>query len=451
MSQVDLFKENLIADRVRAANVILCNPPFEDFTKSERLKYIEAAVRSVSKPVVALEAALDAAPIALGFVLPEPFIAGSQYQAQRQRVEKLYKNIELVALPDRTFKHSVIRSSLVIAHEPKVPGTASATSLRSTVISVGGRDKFLRTGDVTETRNITRMSSKGIGELWINELEEIWELLANYPTLNSIASVHMGLQWRHGQTNVVRTLPQREFAPGVHAANAVRAFALPKHIYLDFRSNHLRRAANLPWRETKILANAARLSRGPWCFAAAVDSEGLIFSQQLFGVWPKPGARVYALCAILNSPVANAYIATHSPADRIRVSTVSAVPIPVEIPTVIDELVKRYMRIVAQSFGLFSSRAAERADELLSQIDALILKAYDLSPRLEKQLLEYFRESERPTLHEWSHWFPVGFTPFIPLHEYLSDEYSKAKKEQLLSVFTPLPDDEAIALREILD
>src|ERR1700738_1140518 len=109
------------------------------------------------------------------------------------------------------------------------------------------------------------------------------------------------------------------------------------------------------------------------------------------------------------------------------------------------------MRIVAHGESLFSTRITERADKILDQIDAHVLKAYDLPPRLERQLLEYFRGEQRPTLHEWSHWFPESFTPFIPLHEYLSEDHRKARKELLLKVFTPLPDDEAIALRDTLD
>jgi hypothetical protein len=450
VSQVDLFKEYQIAKRARASNVILCNPPFEDFTADERNKYPEAASRSISKPIAALEAALDARPKAIGFVLPEPFLKGSQYQVQRQRIERLYKDIELVALPDRTFKHSVVRSSLVIACEPRENQT-TGTFLKSSVITVGDRDRFLRSGEVTKTRSVSRRFSKGAGELWINELEEVWESLTSNPTLESVASVHRGLHWHGGQPSAVRDTQHKGFALGIHAANAVKAFALQEPEYLDYRSDNIRRAGDLPWAEAKILANAARLSRGPWCFAAAIDNEGLIFSQQLFGIWPKPAARLHALCALLNSPLANAYIASHSPADRIRVHTVLSVPIPVGIPKEIDELAKQYMRIVAHGESLFSTRITERADKILDQIDAHVLQAYDLPPRLERQLLEYFRGEQRPTLHEWSHWFPESFTPFIPLHEYLSEDHRKARKELLLKVFTPLPDDEAIALRDTLD
>jgi hypothetical protein len=100
---------------------------------------------------------------------------------------------------------------------------------------------------------------------------------------------------------------------------------------------------------------------------------------------------------------------------------------------------------------LFSVKATEKAETLLDQIDALVLKAYDLPPRLEKELLEYFRDARRPTLHDWTHWFPKDFAPFIPLHRFLSDEYKVATSGWVLNVFKPLPKDEAGAIREYLD
>jgi hypothetical protein len=453
VSELDLFEKNRIAQRASNGTIVLCNPPFESFTAKEKLKYREAAARSPFKPIAVLDSVLDAAPKSLGFVLPESFINGEQYDAQRERIEKLYKSIELVSLPDRTFKHSVIRSSLLIARDARSEGNAN-TSLRSTVIAVRDRDNFLKTGEVTETRARIHPCGVARGELWVSQLEEVWEYLSGLPVLKSVAEVHKGVEWEGGQSNAVSTKKRDGFCPGIHAANAVRTFALEGGAYLDCRpGSFAKRAAahKRPWQQPKILANAARLSRGAWCFAAAVDRSGLIASQQLFGIWSKNGVSLNALCALLNSPVGVAYIACHSPPDRIRVSAVNAVPLPREVPSELDDLVRRYTRVVAHGEGLFSERTTERADRLLNQIDALILKAYDLPPRFERQLLEYFRGSERPTVHEWDHWFPEGFSPFIPLHEYLSDDYRKARKENLLRLFGPLPADEAAALREALD
>ena len=451
VSQIDLFKDYAIRERARVGRIILCNPPFEDFTAKERLAYPEAASRSVSKPIVALEAALDAGPKGLGFVLPEPFIRGAQYQAQRQRIEKLYKNVEVVALPDRTFKHSVIRSSLLIARDLRSQNDYGI-SLRSTVVTVADRERFLRSGEVSNSRSIARAVDDAVpGKLWVDDLAGVWQYLKNNSKLETLATAHLGIQWKQDQAGAIRNAPQKGFVPGIHAANAVKAFYLEDPKYLDFRKHTLRRAGSHPWGEQKVIANASRLSRGPWCFAAAADTIGLAVSQQLYGIWPKKGVSLPTLCALLNSPLANAYVAIHSPPDRIRLGAVHGIPIPAQIPNELEELVKRYSRMVSQGSGLFSVKATEKAETLLDQIDALVLKAYDLPPRLEKDLLEYFRDARRPTLHEWTHWFPKDFAPFMPLHRFLSDEYKVARSGWVLDVFRPLPKNESDAIREYLD
>jgi hypothetical protein len=121
------------------------------------------------------------------------------------------------------------------------------------------------------------------------------------------------------------------------------------------------------------------------------------------------------------------------------------------VPDKLDEMVRQYSRIVLQGNDLFTEQRTVRADSLLNQIDALVLKAYDLPPRLERELLEFFREEKRPTLHEWMHWLPKEFSPFIPLHRYLSDEYRRSKSGWVLDVFKPLPNDEANSVRDYME
>ena len=447
VSEVDLFQSYQLRERMKTATIVLCNPPFEDFSKAERTKYPDAAARSVSKPVVALETALDFSPAAVGFVLPEPFIKGPQYRAQREKIEKKYRDIELVALPDRTFKHAVIRSSLLIARELREPQSGSTTTLTSTIVEVRDREQFLRFGKPTAMRTSLRASGQPNGALWINELQDLWDYLGRYRTVGDIASAHRGIEWQGGQSTAISRSPKRGAVAGIGAANAIYAFAISDPAYLDVRPQNLRGGAiNLSWSENKLLTNAARLSRGPWCFAAAVDREGLVASQQLYGIWPKEGTNLEALCALLNGPLANAYLAVHSPPDRIRRGTVLSIPIPRNVPDRVGELARQYARVVAQGNDLFSERRTERADTLLNEIDATILRAYDLPPRLEKELLEFFRDEPRPTLHEWSHWLPKNFQSYIPLHEFYSENYRKSKNNWPLRVFIPLPEFEADAL-----
>ena len=53
-----------------------------------------------------------------------------------------------------------------------------------------------------------------------------------------------------------------------------------------------------------------------------LDRNGLVCSQQFFGLWPKQqltDAQLLTFAAVLNGPVTNAFLATHSPAKRIRI------------------------------------------------------------------------------------------------------------------------------------
>ena len=51
----DLFKDEILKSRMQTADVILCNPPFENFSKEERQRYTIAS-RYYSKPVAVLNA-----------------------------------------------------------------------------------------------------------------------------------------------------------------------------------------------------------------------------------------------------------------------------------------------------------------------------------------------------------------------------------------------------------
>jgi hypothetical protein len=455
VSELDLFDKFRLEQRLGSPNVVLCNPPFESFTEEERIRYPEAAARSYAKPIAVLDAVLASRPLAMGFVLPRPFLAGKQYEAQRKKIEDTYKDIEVVSLPDRTFKASVIRSSLLIAHSPRSMDRAapSMTSLRTTVVSEHDRDHFLRTGAVSETRSIKRSLSAARGDLWIGELDELWRYLADYQRFDAVATVHRGIEWRSGQRDAVRSEAQKGFVRGIHAANALQPFILKdRPTWLDTRPERLLyKAIDLPWSMPKVVANAARISRGPWCLAAAIDTTGMVASQQLFGIWPRDGSGIPldGLCAILNGPLGNAYIAVHSPPDRIRVSALRTLPIPRELPDNLSGLVLDYVHAVSEQ-PLFGGASADRANHLLSRIDGAVLAAYDLPPRMERTLLEHFRGATRPTPHPWVHWLPDDFSPALRLQEYLSADFTRASKPWPLQVFEPLPPNEAVLMREYM-
>lgn len=447
IDEADLFTDGVLARRMGANNVILCNPPFEAFDGADKDRYA-VAVETHSKAIAALNAALDAKPLALGFVLPRSFILGRQFSAQRQRIERLYGSVEILKLPDGIFGASDVETSAVIARDPRPPATGPLR-LRSSEVAERDRSSFLTTGRVTAPRESTRtVGDSPDGRLWIPELNELWDYLRNSPRLGSLLKPSNGLQWTYSQTQATSEVEKPGYRLGFLKARHLKQYLAPRPLWLDFRPSHIRRAGAQDWSQPKLIASAIRLSRGSWCIGAFVDAEGLLCSQQFFALRPAVPLdldELAAMCSVLNGPVANAFLALNSPKDRFRASVVGDIPIPMVRPAELAELVGRYVELLhAAPMSLDSGEPLIR---LLAQIDAAVLKAYDLPFKLERQLLAFFEGAERPAAHPWEHWdvrYPI---PGLSLAERLSGRFNPAG-DWVRKVFRPLPEDQIALFRD---
>ena len=450
ISQSDLFRDGTLKDRLAASNVVLCNPPFEDFTNEERTLY-GLSQAQYSRPVEVLDATLDARPRALAFVLPRGFILQDKFARQRRQLEKQYRNLELVELPDRLFRAAGFETSLVVAKDPRPENAISATVLRSTVVSDQDCAAFLKTGRVTATRDAERpFRDPTPGTLWIPALNKLWDYLARSPRLGDFLDIHRGIEWQSGQQQAWAANRQPGYRRGLHTAQHAAQYRIPRPVWLDCRKNRLRgNALRHPWDKPKLVANAARLSRGPWRIGAALDANGLVCSQQYFSLWLRESigdAPLQVFAAVLNGPLASAFLAVHSPEERMRITAVKRIPVPdtfPENPEKLVELVDEYVRRLHEE-ALAPGRE-EALAALLLQIDAAVLEAYDLPPRLERELLSHFPAEGRPVAHDWRHWNGPGAIAELTLAERLTTRY--AHDVSITDCFTPLPVEEAAALR----
>ena len=444
----DLFREKELDSRLENRNVIVCNPPFQDFDAEERERY-PITRREFSKPLAVLNAALDQHPLALAFVLPRSFILADKFAKARKRIEQLYTDIELVSLPDNLFGVSQVESALLVAQEPRTNGTQE-TALRSTEIS--GRDsaEFLKSGKITAQRSIVRpMPDSPSGNLWIPTLAHVWEHMSDFPHLGDIISVHRGIEWQSGQQGRWSETERPGYRRGLHSARHLRQFIPNDPVWLDCREQNLRgNAIRRSWDQPKLIVNAARLSRQAWRIAASVETTGLVCSQQFVGLWPKErlsSMQLLTVAAILNGPIANAFLTDHARGERFRIATLKKIPVPQRLPVLAGELVGEYLSLVRERD--ISGRNAQKAADLLTQIDAAILDAYDLPLRIERQLLNYFGDERRPVAHEWPHWAENALVPGLTLGEHIT-RGMESQGGWFHKVFTPLPNDEADALRE---
>ena len=71
-------------------------------------------------------------------------------------------------------------------------------------------------------------------------------------------------------------------------------------------------------------------------------------------------------------------------------------------------------------------------ERILKEIDALVLDGYRMPPRLERQLLDFFRGHSRPTSHDFSEYIPADCDVYFSLSEYLAPEFKAATSGELL-------------------
>ena len=371
IAESDLFMGSTLRTRLSEHNIILCNPPFQDFTDEERSLY-PIADKAYSKPVQVLNAVLEAQPLAFAFLLPRAFVLDRKFLMQRKKMEMFYGDIEVVALPEGVFHASSAESALVIAQTPRSKGV-TGTKLCSVEVSDRDRMAFLKSGRTTTQRRISRsVSESPSGELWIPPLRAIWDYLKASPRLGDHFTIHQGLRWASAQGRALSVKHHPGYRRGLHSARKTQQFVLQQPVWLDCRAGRLLgRRIERPWELPKLVVNAVRLSRGPWRIGVAPDKDGLLCSQQFFGLWPREttaDAQLLIFTAILNGPVANAFLAVHAPAKGLRISTVERIPVPSVLPPpYTGDLVAEYIQHIGES-GLCGS-SGEQAETLLTRID----------------------------------------------------------------------------------
>lgn len=464
----DVFSSQKFISAVRKARVVLCNPPFADFSFDERRQY--SALRSVSKLAEFLYHLLDYLPVQgmLGMVLPRQFLDGRGYREVRRLLAQHFQELEVVALPDRVFRISQLESALLIAKAPRLDNR-DRVAISYTEVRDKDRAQFLTIYGYTRKDSQTKTIQEAGENLAGIALRELWDRLSSYPHLGDVAEIHRGVEWQppFNPDKYLSPIKKPDFDRGLgSAAGNLFCFQSPPSVYLCTKPQYRRgNAFELSWKQSKVVMNAARVSRGPWTIAAFTDDTGLICSQNFHALWPTDLPwTTKSLAAALNAPVACAFVAAHENKRHIRKNTLQSIPLPrlgaSEIEA-LDRHVDHYLRIVEglpNATGWYSgeftlqdpSSISEKAKQALLQIDAVVLKGYNLPPRLERQLLDFFRGSVRPVPFSFNDYFPESFLPTIPLWMYVSPEYKKCRVDFFLRNAPKITDPVLIeALQEV--
>ena len=447
----DALSNEPFEKELHAARIVLCNPPFEDFDADERLTY--SNVFSVRKPATILHRVLQHPPDLLGFVLPRSFLMGRGYRKVRSYIGQTYSSIEIVAIPDKVFRHSDAEAVLLLASK----GGERSGKLRTGYVEKGDLESFYLTHEPTwRSEDDFEVSADTFASsIWLPALPDVWKATGRMKRLSDVADIHRGIEYnvpfRSNESHLVSKTSRPGYSLGIHKVKgAVEPFLIQRMVYLNVAQDLMRGSAyKRPWKQQKLVVNAARRTRGAWPIAASIDPLGIICYQNFHGIWPADSISLEALAAILNGPVANAYVATREGKRVVHRETLQGIPIPdlhADQDEAISNLVRQYTEVrEAWRVGtLVDADAHDKCANLLRQIDAEVLRAYDLSPRTERTLLNYFAGQKRPGPVEFKEYFPHSFKPHIPWHQYLSQATKEASAASTLGRL-PIIDDALIS------
>ncbi|MDQ3702996.1 MAG: hypothetical protein M3442_19045 [Chloroflexota bacterium] len=459
LSSADVFTAPGFATELSRARAVLCNPPFGDFTAAERAFYaqspIDRRLRSANKAAESLLRTLDRPPDLLGFVLPRSFIDGKHFSDARRRLVATYGSLELVALPDTAFQHSGVETVLLMAHGKGRP----LTHLRSAEVAKHDYEHFVRAGRPSWEETATVVATVpavpiAAPALWIRPLQRVWRALDGLPVLSDVAKARNGIYFgpslRSEGEHLVSNQPRDGFRPGlVRVEDGFEPLVVRRHVYLNMDSAvmYKRSKAHLfSWDTPKVIVNGVRLSRGPWVVTGAPDREGLVVYHLFHALWPTLDVPVEVLAAIVNGPVANAFVSTSRTSRANRIETLNRIPIPrlnSDTMSAIGVAVADYRRerfrwLAWQRSPVDTGRREDEATvellcrQALYRIDAAVLAAYDLAPRVERELLDFFAGHRRPGPVAFQRYYPDNFRPALPWRMLITGELERASARQTL-------------------
>lgn len=439
--QMDLFASTRWLAEIDRNTIVFCNPPYQRFSATDRQSYGATIGSVATKALWAATRLVPHRPAGLALVLPRAFALDRSYDNVRAEVEAAYDDIDVLALPENAFSKSGFETCLLIGKSLRKPsrrGPAAVTRVTNAFVSRADLPLF----NVTRSPSWARLRERaavtgGEGMLWAGDLEPVWEdLKRRCIPLASNWTPHRGIEWTTGSQENAWTAEQKPYSrPGYHPNDGMMAFQAPRRGWLDVRPEHLRRNAHLlPWGQPKVFLNAARRSRGAWRVTAFVEPDDFAASQQFIALWPKHAdLSLNALAAVLNGPVANAFLNDASFGKGLRLEDVRDVPLPLRLDeNALSVLVDAYLRLLSAP-GFDDQKAAGLRHALLT-IDAFVLAAYDLAPRMERLLLRQFAGQPRQVPFRFERFYDDA-VPALPLREFVDGVLERAQWPRLAPAF----------------
>jgi len=447
LSNQSMFSGNLLERTARNASIFLANPPFEDFKKPER-----ASIKPVllNKAAEMLRRVLLSLPTyaVFGVIVPRGFLDVKGASSVREVLLRHFQMEEVILFPDKVFRFSDMECAVLLGRRLRA-GTPANGELRCRWVRERSIDQFRRSYSADE-RTIPQatLTESASFSLLVPQLGEVWESLRHLPTLGTIARAGEGLSFKRSDVLPpgISTYSSEPFPNAVKGyvrlGSKLQLHGRPHEMYMNLSPEAVAvRRSGADVGKPQVLMNHARVTRGPWRIKAFLDPQGHPCTNNFNTIRPKDELLpLHYLWALLNSPISNAYLYTHSWRRHNLPGVVESIPIP-EVPVssqdiaVISHIAEEYseVRATTGSTPEAGDKQLEHWKRILLRLDAEVLRLYSLAPRLERKLLDLFAGYPREGVpFNFRAYYPAEFRPCFSLHDYLSVEYQRSTAGALL-------------------
>lgn len=441
LRQADMFQGTLLEDGASKCGVLLANPPYEKFTSSARATYARDAVQLVGH-TKACEMLRRTIPhmspgACFGVVVPLSLLHNREATELRKTILSDFELSEIAVFEDKLFAKGDHEAAILMGRR-KTGGAKAASFWFRRVTNremPGFRERFAFSSE--QQVDVARFLTIEAADLRVPELGAVWTYLGASPRLESLASVGKGLDHRGRDLPpgewTIHDPPQKGDQVGFANVSAdLSIFRLPVKVGVSLTPSVLLSVrSGMPPGKPQVLLNYAPVSRNAWRLKATLDRKGLALTSRFIAVRPTADASALYLWALLNSPVANAFAFCQLGKRDILVGTMRQMPVPTWSPHYahrIEQAAMRYRDLAAALGPLYNAAATPDAiKQALLEMDAAVLQAYDLPPRLERQLLDLFTDVERKGVGcAFTGYYPAGFSAYLPLHLVISDRFQRA-------------------------
>lgn len=438
----DIYENDILKKAAQKATIIFCNPPFENFSPDEKQTYGNTITTTGNKAAEVLAKTLSNLPpnSVFGIILPQGFLHKKNLANLRRYILDNYELRYICNLPEKVFKKSRHLSTVLLGR--KIKTQKNITYLN---ITRSNLEKFKNTYQADDATIISKDELRGSKycSFRVIQLKDIW----GYKTgsvLEDICDIGKGLEYKgRDLPKGAITFSDKPFRGSiegfVYYGRNISIVELPPIVYMNLSPDVIRRPQwGADCGKPQVLLNYSRVSSGHWRLKAWIDKKGhpvtsnfLVVRSKYLNMWS-----LNCIWALLNSPYANAFAFCHNMERSNVTGMMRTMPVPKidrANKNLIDNLVLKYFSVLKPiTTGLMPSNVEKEAKSILLEIDAEILRLYDLPPRLEKRLLDYFEDVPRKGVdYKFDRYYEEGFDSYIPLHLYISSEFQNSSVENV--------------------